>query len=74
MICIISWFIVGFIGGILCSGVDFFVNRQPDFNIKMPILLSFFGAFLILWFFIYHRQSKIDRENSYFDNDLFPLP
>ena len=74
MISIISWFIVGFIGGVLCSGVDFFVNRQPDFNIKMPILLSFFGAFLILWFFIYHRQSKTVRENSYFGDDLFPLP
>jgi hypothetical protein len=73
MICIISWFIVGFIGGILCSGVDFFVNRQPDFNIKMPILLSFFGAFLIVWFFMYNQKSKKIRENSYFGDDLFPL-
>lgn len=51
MICISSWFIIGFIGGVLCSGVDLFVNRQPTFNIKMPILLSFFGPFLVVWFF-----------------------
>jgi hypothetical protein len=40
----------------------------------MPILLSFFGALLILWFFIYHRQSKIDRKNSCFTDSYFPLP
>jgi len=74
MICIISWFIVGFIGGILCSGVDFFVNRHHDFEIKMPILLSFCGAFLILWFFIYNRQSKINRQNLCFPDSYFPLP
>lgn len=74
MICISSWFIIGFIGGVLCSGVDLFVNRQPTFNIKMPILLSFFGPFLVVWFFIYNRKSKKIRENSYFGDDLFPLP
>jgi cbb3-type cytochrome oxidase subunit 3 len=50
------------------------VNRHPTFEIKMPILLSFFGAFLILWFFIYNRQSKIDRQNSCFPDSYFPLP
>lgn len=58
MVYIISWFIIGFIGGILCSTVDVLVNQHTKFEIRMPILLSFLGALLILWFFIYNKESR----------------
>lgn len=66
MVYIISWFIIGFIGGLMCSSVDVFIKKHLTFEIKMPIVLSFLGAFLIIWFFIYIKETRIDEENSVF--------
>lgn len=67
MVYIISWFIIGFIGGIMCSTVDIFINEHTKFEIKMPILLSFLGGLLILWFFLYEKESRrLEKERLRF--------
>jgi len=67
MVYIISWFIIGFIGGILCSTVDVLVNHHTKFEIRMPLLLSFLGAFLILWFFLYNKESRrLEKKRNQF--------
>lgn len=66
MIFVITWFIIGFIGGILCSLVDFFINETGYLEVKMAVILSFAGPFLILWFFIYQSKSKKQKMNCLF--------
>ena len=67
MVYIISWFIIGFIGGILCSVIDVVINDHKTFEVRMPILLSFLGGFLILWFFLYEKESRrLEKERLRF--------
>lgn len=58
----LSWVLLGFVGGLICSWVDCKYNHFPTIDYKGIIKFSFLGLLLFLWsFYFLYNSRKEDK-------------